>query len=324
MTILVSGGSGHVGLAVAERAAREGHDVVALVRSQSRIPARSDLHGRIRWQVCDLCDPSQIEAVAKQHDVHGCIHTAAVPNDRLARPDPLGAVHTNMTATAGLLDLARRCGWRRFVHVSTGSVFQDDMPLDRPVPEDAITSPRSVYGVTKRASELLVRMYRGDYDLSAAVVRISFVYGPPLVPPERDLPRGPVVAFLREALLGQDIREPSGGDFQASFTHIDDVAAGLLAAYEAPALNHETYHLGHGRNWTTFEVAEAVRRAVPGAVVEVGPGTEPWTTYNRMRGPLAGTNLADDTGFSPQLSLEAGVAAFADWLRANPERLAGQ
>ena len=38
-----------------------------------------------------------------------------------------------------------------------------------------------------------------------------------------------------------------------------------------------------------------------------------------MRGPLAGTRFRDDTGWSPAYSLEAGIAAFATWMRAHPE-----
>lgn len=321
MSLLITGGTGHVGHALTCAAARAGHDVVALVRSPGQAGTAAAAGSRVTWQVCNLADPFQVAAVAAEHRIEGCIHTAAVPNDRLARPDPWAAMQANVTATGALLDVARRQGWRRFVYVSTGSVFQTETDLSKPLPEDAVTSARSVYGATKRAGELLVRMYRADYGLSAATVRISFVYGPPLVPPRRDLPRGPIVAFLREALCGQEIREPSGGDFQASFTYIDDVADGLLAAYEAPALHHEVYHLGSGRNWTTHEVADAVRRAVPGAVVEVGGGTEPWTTYNTMRGPLAGSNLREDAGFTPSFPLEAGVQAFADWMRARPELL---
>lgn len=321
VALLITGGTGHVGHALACAAAGAGHDVVALVRSPGRVSeaAAKAAGPGVTWQVCDLADPFQIAAAAAEHRVDGCVHTAAVPNDRLARPDPWTAMRTNVAATGALLDVARRQGWRRFVYVSTGSVFQAETDLAKPLYEDAVTSAHSVYGATKRAGELLTRMYRAEFGLSAVSVRISFVYGPPLVPPWRDPPRGPIVAFLREALLGQAIHEAAGGDFQASFTYIDDVASGLLAAYGAPTLRHDVYHLGNGRNWTTHEVADAVRRAVPGAVVEVGSGTEPWTTYNTMRGPLAGSNLNDDTSFAPRFPLDAGVQAFADWMRGQPQ-----
>jgi nucleoside-diphosphate-sugar epimerase len=40
-----------------------------------------------------------------------------------------------------------------------------------------------------------------------------------------------------------------------------------------------------------------------------------------MRAPLAGTRLADDTGFRPRFGLAEGIAEFVTWLRAHPESL---
>ena len=97
---------------------------------------------------------------------------------------------------------------------------------------------------------------------------------------------------------------PAGNDFLASYTHVSDVAAGLLAAYEAETLRHPMYHLGWGKNFSTAEVVRAVRAAVPKAMISVGPGTAPWTDHTRMRGPLAGNRLFEDAGFKPSLDLD--------------------
>lgn len=242
---------------------------------------------------------------------------AAVSNEAYARPQPLAAVQANVGAVANLLDVARRQNWRRFVLVSTGSVFQNLTETTKPILEDAPPAVTNIYGTTKYCGELLTRLYHAQFDLSAATIRISWVYGPPIV---TDSPtRGPIPAFLKKALAGIPIREATGADFAANFTYVEDVAAGLLAAWRAPALNFDVYHLSAGVNFTAGEVAAAVGAAVPGAVLELGPGTEPWTTYTALRGPLAGDRLRRDTGFTVAHSLEAGIRAYADWMRAHPE-----
>ena len=321
--LLVTGAMGHVGYELARQAVARGIPVVGQYMSTFREQDAERLGPGIVWARCDLADPFGVAMLAAEHDIEGCIHTAAVPNDVLAIPAPLKALQSNVTATGLMLEAARRLKWRRFVFVSTGSVFQSLPDAVTPVPEDMAPTPKSLYAVTKRASEMMVGVYARTYGLSAATARISWIYGEPLVPPAFDAPRGPIPEFLRRALRGEAVQEPSGGDFAASFTYVPDCAAGLLALWGAERLAHDIYHVGSGRNHTTFEVAHAVRKAVPGAVVEVGPGSAPWTDTTVMRGPLACSRMADELGFRPAHDLEAGVAAFARWMRANPARWNG-
>jgi nucleoside-diphosphate-sugar epimerase len=285
--------------------------VVAVYRGD-RSPAA--LPG-VAWARCDLTDAGAVQALAATHGVDACIHAAAVSNEAYAKPAPRAAIASNIGATANLLEAARTAGWRRFVLVSTGSVFQRVSDTTRPILEDQPPASASIYGTTKLGAELMTGMYRTAYGLSAATVRISWVYGPPIV---TDQPmRGPIPSYLLRALRGVAIRE-GGADFAASFTFVDDVAAGLIAAATAPALRSDVYHLGHGVNFTAADAAEAVRRAVPGAAIALSGGTEPWTRYTTVRGPLAGERLRADTGYAPSHSLDAGVRAYADWMRAHP------
>ncbi len=316
--LLITGAMGHVGFELARQAVARGIPVVGQYMNTFRRHDAEALGPGIVWAQCDLADPFGLTMLAAEHDIVGCIHTAAVPNDVLAIPAPLKAFQSNVTATGLMLETARRLGWRRFVFVSTGSVFQTLPDALTPVPEDAVPTPKSLYAVTKRAAEMMVGVYARTYGLSAATARISWIYGQPLVPPVFDGPRGPIPDFLRRALRGEAIAEPSGGDFAASFTYVPDSAAGLLALWDAGQLAHDTYHVGSGQNYTTFGVAEAVRKAVPGARIDIGPGTAPWTDTTVMRGPLSCRRMADELGFTPAHDLDAGVAAFAAWMRANP------
>jgi nucleoside-diphosphate-sugar epimerase len=319
VALLVTGAMGHVGQEVVRHAARTGAPVIAHYRATYRDRDARAFGDNVTWVFCDLADTRAVAALCERHAIDACIHSAAISNDKYAHPQPLIAINANVEATANLLEMMRRQSWKRFLYVSTGSVFQNATDPTKPIFEDAVPFVTNIYSTTKYCGELLTSMYHSQYDLSAAVVRVSWVYGPPLV--TDDPPRGPVPAFLKSALAGKPIKLPSGADFAASFTYVADVAAGLIAAWRAETLNHPVYHLGSGENYTARSVADAVRAAVPGAMIELGSGTEPWTTHTRMRGPLAGKRLLTDSGFSVQYSLEKGVRAYADWMRANPELL---
>jgi nucleoside-diphosphate-sugar epimerase len=315
MTLLVTGAKGHVGYEIVRQAAARGLPVVALYRGEpAEALARAPGTG-VRWIQCDLVDQHAVARLAEQHPIEACIHAAAVSNEAYARPAPLDAITTNVGATANLLEAARTRFWRRFVLISTGSVFQTRRDTVGPILEDETPAPANVYSTTKLAAEQLTRMYRSEYGLSASAVRISWVFGPPVISDQPQ--RGPIPSYLLRALRGEAIRE-GGADFAASFTYIADVAEGLLAVATAPELGHAIYHLGSGVNFTAGEAAAAVRAAVPGAAIELGPGTEPWTRYTALRGPLAGERLLQDTGYTVSHSLAAGIRAYADWMRANP------
>lgn len=318
--VLVTGGMGHVGYETVRQAAAMGMEVVAQYMSTFREADAEAVGPNVTWVKCDLSDPYELSMLAGGHDISACIHTAAIPNDEIAIPQPLRTFQSNVLGTEYLLEAARRLEWRRFLQVSTGSVFQSLPDAVTPVAEDTNPTPKSLYAATKHSAELMTSVYADTYGVSAASVRISWIFGPPLVPRSFQAPRGPIPEYLRRALKGEEIREPTGGDFAASFTFVPDCAEGLLTLCQADTLNHSVYHLGSGRNHTAREVAEAVSKAVPGSVVEVGPGTEPWTASTVMRGPLACDRMVEEFGFRPRHSLDDAVASFAEWMRANSER----
>lgn len=317
MTLLITGAMGHVGYEVARSAARS-RPVVAQYHRTFRPEDAEALGPDVAWAQCDLSDAQAADRLCCDHGVDACIHLAAMANEMYCRPEPLKAFHSNVGAVVNLLDVARRENWRRFVYGSTGSVYKDVDP-HAPIAEDLPADADGIYGATKAAGEVMVRAFRAQYGLDAATVRISWIYGPPVV--NYTFARGPIPPILIDALRGIPRDDASGGDFSAGFTFIDDVGDGLLAAVGAPALNHAVYHLAPPRNFSTFEVAEAVRAAVPGAAIAMGPGADPWNTYTPIRGPLDGARFIADTGFRTGFGLEAGVRAYADWLRARPDLL---
>ena len=187
------------GCEIVKLAAKRGMEVVATFRGEFARRTR-DRHGvDVAWR-CDLADANAVRDLASKYKIDACIHCAAISNEAYARPNPLDAIDTNVGATANLLDAARLGAWRRFVLVSTGSVFQLRRDTVNPIDEDQTPEPANVYSTTKFNAEQLTRMYRSEYGLSASSVRISWVFGPPVISDQPQ--RGPIPSYLLRALRG--------------------------------------------------------------------------------------------------------------------------
>lgn len=316
MSVLVTGAMGHVGYMTARACAQAGLDVVAHYHSTYNAKWAQAAGPRVRWVKGDVTDFAHLLEIAEQHGVEGAIHSAALPNDTVCRPVPVHSVGVNVLSTQHLLELARQRRWRRVVYVSTGAVYQASDPKGF-IHETDPATPGNVYGTTKHMGELLVNMYQRTYGVSACTVRISWVWGPPLIPAGLDGPRGPIPYFLIRAVCGEKVHEPSGGEFIANFTYVKDVAHALFLAYRAESLASNLFNVSNGEHYSTAQIVETIRRVVPGAEVSVGPGMKPWIDYTVLRGSFDITRIRTELGFEVQYPLEKAIADYAGWLKAN-------
>jgi nucleoside-diphosphate-sugar epimerase len=306
---------GHVGYVTAQTCADAGLDVVAHYHASYDAGLARVAGPRVTWVKGDITDLAHLLELTERHGVEGAIHSAALPNDDVCRPVPVQAVRVNTESVQSLLELARLRGWRRVVYVSTGAVYQASDPKGF-IRETDPATPGNVYGTTKHMGELLVNMYQKTYGVSACTVRVSWVWGPPLLTRGLDGPRGPIPYLLGRAVRGERVDEPSGGDFIANFTYVKDVARALLLAYQKEALPSNLYNLSNGRHYSTAEIAEAIERVVPGARVRVGPGLKPWIDYTVLRGSFDIARARTELGFEVAYPLDRGLAEYAAWLRS--------
>lgn len=194
MSVLITGALGNVGYATVIACTSAGLDVVAhdQLNDDPELARAAGAHAT--WVKGDITDWSGLLEIAREHNVDGVIHCAALANDHICRPIPLTAMRVNVLSTQNLLELARQLKWRRIVYVSTGAVYQASNP-DGFIREADPPSPKNVYATTKYMGELLVNMYIKTYGVSACVVRASWIWGPPLITHGFEGPRGPIPYF---------------------------------------------------------------------------------------------------------------------------------
>jgi dihydroflavonol-4-reductase len=267
---LITGASGFVGSAVAKTFRKAGHPVRVLVRASS---PRINIDPADTVAVGDVCDRSAVTAALR--GVRYMVHTAA--DYRLWAPSPADIFRTNVDGTRILMEEALRAGVERIVYTSSVATLDPSTgtPADesRPLSEDRAIG---AYKKSKVIAERLVEDMVRRHGLPAVIVNPSTPIGP------RDVRPTPTGRIIIEAARG---RMPGFVDTGLNLVHVDDVAAGHLAALHGGAIG-ERYILG-GENvplrTMLGDIAHLTGRRPPwlrvpvAAVYPVAVGAELWS-----------------------------------------------
>ena len=248
--VLVTGASGFVGSAIAETLRAAHHSVRVLVRGSS---SRTNISQFDAVYVGDLTDSSSLAAALK--GVRYVFHAAA--DYRLWARDPGEILRTNIEGTRLIMEEALRAGVERIVY--TSSVATLKLANGVPATESHPLSENEAIGAYKRskvvAERLVEAMVQHDR-LPAVIVNPSTPIGP------RDVKPTPTGRVIVEAACG---RVPAFVDTGLNLVHVDDVAAGHLAALRNGEVG-ERYILG-GENVLFFamlaDIAAIVDRKAP-------------------------------------------------------------
>ena len=321
MSILVTGGTGFVGIHVTARLASLGESVVTFsAEGELDGPARDFLGPAGRRVTCvqgDVLDLDTLRAAMDRHRVDRVIHGAAVTAIGELEPEAARqAAVVNVGGTATALEAARLTGVRRFVHLSSASVYGATDP-DVPLEEGAALDPRGIYGITKRAGEDVVRRYFELFGMDGAILRLSAPYGPLERPNPLRTVMSPVFHWCRAALNGDEVE--LADDLARDLTYVPDTARCVVLALLEPNLSHRVYNASCGENLRFSDILAALARVRPGFRFRLkeGGALSPFFR-DSLRGPLSMKRAREDLGFVPQYDIESGLSRYLEWLERHP------
>ena len=320
MAVLVTGGSGILGLHLARCLGDQGETVVAY--STSGAPPHAGLvlgeaAARVSFVTGDILDLDRLRKIAEEFSVGGVIHAAALTGEAQARARPHEVFSVNVAGTSNVLELARLRKMRRVVYIGSASEYGRRADL-RPIGEEE-TNPEGMYAETKFLGHRLGQRYRAIFGLDVITVRVSSAYGPNTrFNPFRKLVGNTLIAHLcRSAALGEPVVLDGGADYPRDWTYAADTARGVCLAYHAEAPRHTAYNITSGRSYTVAEVIEILRRVEPQAKVDIGSerwDDDPFQAAN-LRGPLDISRAVTDLDYAPRYDLETGLREYIAWWR---------
>lgn len=329
MAVMVTGGTGFVGINLVEALLARGEHVVVAALDDVPAAARrafARLPGKLEAVRCDIRDAAAFTALLRKHQVDRLFPFAAITSGPAREAEaPELVVEVNLLGFIAQLRAARDAGVTRVIAPSSSSVYGDSY-FSHALLNEATTPcvPAGVYGTTKYAIERCGLRLGELWGIDVIAARIGSVFGPW----ERDTGLrdmiGPHHDLARLAAAGQPAVLPAAIPASA-WVYGPDVARGLLHLLDMKNPPHRSFNICSGQNWgdVITRWADTLAEHVPGFTWRQSANpAEVNVRFTELR-PRGRMDIAriQATGWNPEFAPDTAYRHYAAWLATNPDAL---
>jgi UDP-glucose 4-epimerase len=305
MIYLVTGGAGFIGSHLVEKLISKGAEVKVIDNlsvGNNNIPLLKKLG--VQFLQADIGDYEKIKDFFK--DVDTVFHLAAMNRASRSIEKPLEAHKSNITGTLNCLEAARHAGVKKFVFISSSSVYAGQRNIK--LTEEMPLAPPHPYGVGKLAGEHYARIYLELFGLNTVILRYFSVYGP------RQLgtidKAGVVAKFVHKAVNNTPLEVYGTGKQLRNFSYVKDVVNYTLLASENELAVGQTFNIAAEKEISVNEVAETVAAVTSKTVTRT---SHPLPAGDPDRNPANIEKAKKILNYVPQYDFETGISETVDW-----------
>ncbi len=312
--ILVTGGAGFIGsnfVRLMLSGEHSGHEIINLdsLTYAGNLENLTDVEADPSYTFvrADIADGPAVEAAFATHKPELVVHFAAESHVDRSVLDASDFVRTNVMGTQVLLDVSRKHGVQRFVHVSTDEVYGSLGP-EGLFTEDSPLRPNSPYSASKVGSDMLVRAAFHTHGFPTVMTRCSNNYGPYQFP-EKLIP-----LMILNAMEDKPLPVYGDGRNVRDWIYVTDHAEAIRLVMEK-GRDGEVYNIGGNSERENITVVKKILELVLKGeeliqFVKDRPGHD-------QRYAIDNAKIKAELGWTPGHSFEAALAETVEWYRQN-------
>lgn len=327
MKVLITGGAGFIGSAVARLLVARGDEVVVVdkLTYAGNLSSLRDIadNPRFNFVKADICDRAAMNRAFAAHKPDGVMHLAAESHVDRSITGAAAFIQTNIMGAFTLLEAAlayqrsipRGCADKfRFLHVSTDEVF-GSLGENGFFTEDTRYDPRSPYSASKASSDHLARAWAHTYGLNVLISNCSNNYGP------YHLPEKLIPLIILNALEQKPLPVYGDGQYVRDWLYVEDHARALALILEKGEPG-ESFNVGGGNERANLHVVQQICDFIDARRPGERPRRELITFVadrpgHDRRYAIDASKLRRELGWRPEVDFEAGLSRTVDWFLTN-------
>ncbi len=251
--ILVTGGAGFVGSAIAQKLADDAANYVVVVDNlhtgtTQKLPVSR--FGNVKFIKADVNDFKDISSIFNAYRFEYVFHYAALVGVKRTLENPV-MVLNDITGIKNVLNLSKNTGVKRVFFSSSSEVYGEPVEF----PQNEHTTPlnsRLPYAIVKNVGEAYLRSYKQEYDLDFTIFRFFNTYGPQQ---SNDFVMS---KFITAALSNNDITIYGDGSQTRTFCYIDDNVDACLSAFYNNKVLNDVVNVGTDNEITILDLARQI------------------------------------------------------------------
>lgn len=251
--ILITGGAGFIGSALAERLLQEPDNCVVVVDDLSTGEIRKlpdNKKGNLRFIKCDVNNYRDIAEVMLSFHFDYVFHYAAMVGVQRTQMQPVSVLR-DLKGIENILNLSKNAGVKRVFFSSSSEVYGEPTEL----PQNELTTPlnsRIPYAVVKNAGEAFLKSYKKEFNLDYTIFRFFNTYGP------KQSVDFVMSRFISLALKNKDITIYGDGQQTRTFCYIDDNIDTCVNAFYSNDVINDVINVGGDKEITMLSLANKI------------------------------------------------------------------